>query len=542
MKTNYKKFFEDNNLKPRKSQVEILEFLNKNEQSKYYIIDAPTGCGKSHVALSLSDSNKIFILTATKYLQDLYLSLFNNDDLVMIKGKSNYTCYYDEDLTCETGKCFTDSDLRNDCKSKGICPYYNQLSKAINAKIIITNYDYFLYAIDNHILSPRDMLVCDEAHVLEDKIINFSETNLNLSDIAMKFKIDFENLKFLNNNESENSITLESIYKKLTSKYEEYKDIVSNIINKYSETSSRMGPRFMMSKDDKNNLAKYTGLYREIGTIIKRLDIYFATSKIYKWIYNVISVNEIFISPYKVSGLFQIYFNGIANKFLFMSATMGDINEFIEEFNFDKKECATLYAESDFDPKNSLVIYTPVCKMNYEEINKGLPEIAKTVSNILETCHPNEKGIIHTTTYNIAEYIYKNIDNNRLIYKKMNNEFHSNQKLFEIHKNNSNPTVILSPSMTEGVSLDDELSRFQIIVKLPFLSLANYRTKIKMKDNNAWYLSRMWISFIQSSGRSTRSNEDYSVTYVLDSSFEYFFNKSKNKLSKWFTDRVVLKY
>jgi Rad3-related DNA helicase len=149
-------------------------------------------------------------------------------------------------------------------------------------------------------------------------------------------------------------------------------------------------------------------------------------------------------------------------------------------------------------------------------------------------------GIIHTTNYNTTEYIFNHVKSNRLIYNKMNNNRMSNEEMFNLHRNKTiKNSVLISPSLSEGISLDDDLSRFQIIVKLPFLNLDNYRNKIKMQENNNWYISKMWVNLMQASGRSTRSNNDYSVTYILDSSFRFFLDKYSYFLPNWFLERII---
>jgi len=99
--------------------------------------------------------------------------------------------------------------------------------------------------------------------------------------------------------------------------------------------------------------------------------------------------------------------------------------------------------------------------------------------------------------------------------------------------------VLLSPSMGTGVSLDDELARFQIIIKLPFMSLGDKRVKEKMSISSNWYRNKMWQEIMQMSGRATRSDDDYCITYILDESMEYFYKMDKNKLPKWFKDRLI---
>ena len=97
--------------------------------------------------------------------------------------------------------------------------------------------------------------------------------------------------------------------------------------------------------------------------------------------------------------------------------------------------------------------------------------------------------------------------------------------------------------MLEGVDLSDDLSRFQIVCKLPNLSLGDKRIKMKTEMNNKWYELQMWQRLIQSCGRSTRSENDFSKTFILDSLFNRaFFNaKKRGILPQQFEKRIISK-
>jgi hypothetical protein len=117
----------------------------------------------------------------------------------------------------------------------------------------------------------------------------------------------------------------------------------------------------------------------------------------------------------------------------------------------------------------------------------------------------------------------------------------SNADLLDQHTKDgkSRGSVLLSPSMMEGIDLKDDLSDFQIIVKLPWAYLGDVRIKRKSELDESWYRNKMWLSVLQASGRSTRHEGDSSVTYILDSGFEFWFKKWEHKLPDWFKHRLV---
>lgn len=96
--------------------------------------------------------------------------------------------------------------------------------------------------------------------------------------------------------------------------------------------------------------------------------------------------------------------------------------------------------------------------------------------------------------------------------------------LFRRHCNTEEPTVLLSPSMTEGFSLDDDLSRFQIITKIPFPFLGDKQICAKKDRDPDWYTLQAVMGIVQSSGRSIRNDKDFAETYILDRDFYRIYN------------------
>jgi Helicase C-terminal domain len=102
----------------------------------------------------------------------------------------------------------------------------------------------------------------------------------------------------------------------------------------------------------------------------------------------------------------------------------------------------------------------------------------------------------------------------------------------------SAPTVLISPSLHLGLDLKDDLSRFQIITKVPYLSLGDRWIDEKRKRSEQWYSWQTALRLVQGYGRSIRSKDDWATTYVLDSAFGPFVRRNKNILPDWFTQAI----
>jgi Rad3-related DNA helicase len=94
----------------------------------------------------------------------------------------------------------------------------------------------------------------------------------------------------------------------------------------------------------------------------------------------------------------------------------------------------------------------------------------------------------------------------------------------------------LSSSLWEGVDLKDDLSRFQIIAKVPYPNYKEKRTKAKMDKFPMWYTSKTLTKLLQGFGRSIRSENDWANTYVLDTAVNNVFFKAQQMIPKAYYD------
>lgn len=192
---------------PRNTQIKLINKINLaiNEGYKNIILEAGTGIGKSAIATTLANMyDDSYILTMTKQLQEQYLDDFG-EMLVEIKGKGNYKCNY-------KGNCDFCIRAEYNIARCSDCNYLIAFRKAKKSKNVITNYDFmYRVGVDNQMLDPRQLLILDEAHNLERKMLMLSSHLLNREYISTKFGIDiFEAL--MKGEKSYNHIKSESDY------------------------------------------------------------------------------------------------------------------------------------------------------------------------------------------------------------------------------------------------------------------------------------------------------------------------------------------
>jgi Rad3-related DNA helicase len=153
--------------------------------------------------------------------------------------------------------------------------------------------------------------------------------------------------------------------------------------------------------------------------------------------------------------------------------------------------------------------------------------------------HANDRGLILTSSEKRCFDIMNNLsEKNRKrirICHSRNENGMSQDEVLQEHAQDENG-VLLSSSLWEGVDLKDDLSRFQIIAKAPYPNLSEKRTKIKMGKFPLWYKSQTLMKLLQGFGRSIRNEDDWAVTYVLDSAAHDLLIQSKTMIPKSYHD------
>ncbi|MNM62397.1 ATP-dependent DNA helicase DinG [compost metagenome] len=506
----------------RPQQKTVLEKLQKsweNDSYKFYVCELPTGFGKSPVAQAIGMTvDDTFLLTVTKQLQDQYVKDFGSKKVVSLKGKANYPCNVKDGLNVECGPCTVDKNLLKECKSNGICAYYKQRDRALAAQIAVTSTQFFLYSTTcGRYWKPRDTIIVDECHLLEQTLVQWATTLISPKELKEEYDMfvpDYVPASgYVDNKE-----WLEEIWNIVVGRRAELQEEVKDMLDGKDPN--------LLSEDELEEIISSHGMYYKIDKIYKKLEVFFESPKKYSWLCEP-QDDGLVVTPVEIKDIFQRYVRRMAkNKIVFMSATILDLPGFCKNLGIKKEEVGLIRVESEFPPEKSPIIYKPSGSMSFKNIESSIPKIIENVKEILLK-NPNDKGIIHSGNYRLAQAIVDGVSDSRLLIK---NEGENNESLMKRHIDSKKPTVLISPSLTTGADLKDDLSRWQIVVKLPFMSLADPRVVEKMKSDQDWYVSEMFRTFVQATGRSTRSEDDWSTTYVLDPLlYQYIF-----KYRKWF--------
>lgn len=530
----------DKNLFPfekiRPQQNDIIDELNNiPDNIKYIFLQCGTGVGKSALAVSLSRTlGRSYILTTSKQLQDQYTRDFSEIGLVSLKGKSNYSCFLTDDiLDCSNGPCIGMQELVQRCGDR--CSYYRKKNEAKKAKMVCTNYSYF-FSIGGSSNDNRPILIFDEAHNLENELVSFASIDILPVKIVEKCVGEkFSKKDAIFCNKAKDLSSANDIYDWLCELNEEY------IIDKTAEIKNKIAE---LSKDTKDRATlKMIELLNKNLSLLENIRIKIELIKRNKddYIYEAYLEEDrikVKITPFNPSFILNKFIEE-ADKVVFMSATLLDFETFSESLGISKDEAVFLSFESNFDPSKSPIYTLNSVNLSYKNLsNKNEIERLYDTIRFIADHHKNEKGIIHTGNQSITRLLYDRFfDDERFLFRL---DGITNKIIYDDHITTKDPTILVSSSMLDGVDLYDNLSRFQVICKMPFLSLGDKRISMKAERYPNWYDLQMWQRIIQASGRSTRSEDDESITYILDKLWGWSYSKAKERdiLPKQFVKRI----
>lgn len=526
--------------KPRPGQIDVINrtlncFYNGNIQNM--LLDLPTGAGKSAIAVTVAryiaskqqsvsklvDAGAWF-LTTQKILQEQYLRDFElekNGGMLELKSSTNYSCGYDERQTCgeskralmALGKNADGTMWKRHCTNH--CVYNKAKRDFMNGLLGITNYSFFL-AETTYVgkLEPRELLVMDECHNLESELCKFVEV-----EVTDRFCKKYLGLSLSSYDDPD------KLFNWMSSKY---KPALNGMIEQVKKSLSMFKDNDGSFGNDEvfKNLVKQNDL---LDKHICKVNRFIERFNPEAWIVNRDKRKDnrgertsITFKPIDAVAWSEAYLLRFGDKRLLMSATILDKKSFCKSLGIDEAKSEYIAQSSTFPVENRPIHYLPIGKMSMKELDTTLPNLVAAIKELLKV-HHDQKGIIHTTNFRVARYIRDVLNDDRIL---VHSDVDRDQVL-KHHHDSPEPTVLVSPSMTEGVSLDDNLARFAIIAKLPYPSLADKALK-KRITRDPWYYDYLTVrSFVQELGRGVRSETDSCVTYVLDECFASFLSKNK---------------
>ena len=167
---------------------------------------------------------------------------------------------------------------------------------------------------------------------------------------------------------------------------------------------------------------------------------------------------------------------------------------------------------SQFPPSVRPILFRPVARMSRSFTDEDIAALTAEISRILEVS--DSRAVVHTVSKNLTDVLAHSLQSRldgRVIVAYGRSTAEALEKFFA-----SPRAVLVSPSVAEGVDFAGDRARIQFIPKVPFPDLGDSRYASWSAERITAYAA---ARFVQMYGRLTRSENDRSVTFVLDSHF-----------------------
>jgi len=521
---------------PRDEQVALLRTLGAafdavegdEGRAHVFVVEAPPGVGKSHLAMTLARwSGDAYLLTSQKLLQDQYERDFG-DALQLVKGRENYLCErYPAHLRMTTTQGLCRRPRSPACQ----CPYVRAKVAALNGPIFCTNTPYFLTLRQwqREQLRRRRLLVIDEAHNLEAQLVRvftiaFPPDQMKAwfggplprFDRADDYRMLFED------HVSRLQAALALIEKRLDALRPP--DVDPDALLTYPLTAEEQ--ELLAQRDHlEGALARLQFFVDAEDTewIVRYPDDPFATLE---------------LVPLTVGAMAGALLWDAADIVVLSSAFLGRREVIASYFGLADDEVHAFAGASPFPVERRAIEYRPVGALSKATLSALEPALFGEVGAIL-AAHGREKGLVHAGSYAAARRLLGSLaahapeQHRRVIFVESSE---AKRRALEHHRASPLPTVLLSPSLREGVDLPDDFLRFQIVTKMPYPDLGDPWTAARQARDPRWYALETAKALVQAYGRSCRHADDYGVTYILDAQFARFVQRYRPLLPGWFRD------
>lgn len=539
----------------RDGQKDAIKFVldTWNSGKRIAILEAPTGAGKSVVGYTIANmAQNSYYLSVTKILQDQLVNDFS--DMVELKGKNAYPCAWwgkvgpqrvaagmlkqadlDKKLlqrvSCNEGYCRTNRHMATceDCFTEGsgrgvlpmlppghrfsACPYYEQVGLAKNAQKVVLNFHSFLFQTNyTERFDVRDVMIIDECHAAEQVLLDFVSITMN------DMKLRSSGIKIPE-------------FKQAAQYALWYAEEEMGLkLHQAAFTAAAAGD--MQLEDELQRLKEKWETFIENVTKDEHSE----------WIVEYESKNggnSLTLKPVYVRSFAEKLLFSKAKYVLMMSATVLNTGVMTDALGIRKGSFAAKRMASRFPVKNRPIYYKPVASITGGKSgqDKWGDKLVKGVEDIVKK-YDGKRGIIHTHNFAISTMLMEKCKKSiadRFYYQE---NYRSKNEMLDAHAK-STDGIIVAPAMHEGLNLIDDLSRFQIICKIPYPN--HYEDKQlarRMELDRSYYSWLTALKLCQSVGRSVRSETDYADTYIIDAAFDNFLKYNKAMLPTWFTEAL----
>lgn len=369
------------------------------------------------------------------------------------------------------------------------CPYQRDRARFNNAPFAATTFDR--YTVDPACHGKCQVLFVDESASLESKLV--SQGTVQLND-----KIDPYHLR-------------ETLIAYQVELEEEIERLTLQLDELYSEGAKILDDRVLKVKKD---IKRTKNEYGSIGSVVSHID------KGHKYIIDKEKQFRLLAGKDMFEELIEnldhvILASGTPTSSLYAS------------------EYKTVRVQHPIDIDRRLIHYTPVGSMSFQERKETIPLMATRIEDLHAKHH--KKTMVHCGAYSIAGMLYDYMSAKGKDIAILQSDASKREAYKEEFLQATDEKIFLSVNFCEGLDLKGPEYPLNIIAKIPYENIGDEFVAARNKMDN-WQRYTMFaaVNVMQASGRCTRSPNDFSETYILDSGWNGLRYKAKDYIEPWF--------
>lgn len=466
------------------------------------------------------------------------------------------------------------------------CNYWIHKTKALNTNIVINNYSYLLLE-GNYVgdFGTRPVLISDEGHNIEKHIMNFVSVVIPAKMIAAFEDVDFpyiEDKKHgLYNQKSHPQDVLmpkwiewlkNVFFEKIPIRIKELSAIKSFFVDttqppEITKVTDKEGneievlvdkdtgmlcpykvPKACGGKSKKEIIDLLMGMVESLGSIHTTISFFLADydENPKNWIIQPVQEDSKIGSkiirgefkPIRVSKYAKDKYFRFGEINVIMSATILNFDWLTRDLGIKGGEYAVIKVPPVFKKESNKLYHLDVCNLSHKESNPNTDSYVvnmgvavQIIDKILDK-FPEHKGIIHCVTYPNMHFIMTHSKHAKS--KRVRGHTPENRgEVLQKHLASEEPLVLCSPSMSEGVDLKFDNSRFQIILKIPYPYSEDLQIKERTRQEPEFYTYKTALYLVQAIGRSVRTEDDWAYTFTIDTRFNYFCTRNASLLENF---------
>ena len=498
------------------------------------LVRAPTGSGKSLLARAIMGAAETAGEAAPSEATGAYyttpqVSQIDDveaddllDDLAVIRGKSNYDCVLpgEHDTPVNRAPCARQQGF--DCSIRHRCPYFSDRAIASGNRFAAMTLAYFMRTAGSEVFRKRDAVVIDEAHGLAEWAEMYATIEISPERVPVWDDVGVPDVAADAGPE------------------EDALDRTARFVEALRDVAIRAKDELVGRELDREEVARRDRLQELISELGWFLEDYRDPQSPTSWVVDQPGGEgaAIEIKPLDPARYLRHTVWDRGNRFALLSATILSKEAFCRGVGLDPADVALVDVEHTFPLANRPLYDVTQGSMTYEHRDETVPKIARLIVRLMAE-HPDEKGLIHAHSYDIAERLTERLGEFGVAARVRRHDKRNRDDELEAWKASPDPEVFVSVKMEEALDLKGDLCRWQVVCKAPYRNTNDSRVARRLEDGQwAWYHRTALRTVIQACGRVVRAPDDHGATYLADDSLLDLFERAAADTPSWFRDQI----